>query len=152
MSNLPVKEKTMSIAKEFREFAARGNVIDLAIGVIIGGAFGQIVTSLVNDIVMPPIAYLTGNVNFSDIKILLKDSYTDVNGKTFQAITLNIGNFFQVIFNFVIIAMAIFLIIKTVNRLKKKRLEEEKQEQKEIIEDSKEVKILIEIRDALVKK
>jgi len=151
MNTLPVKEKSMSIAKEFRDFIARGNVMDLAVGVIIGGAFGQIVNSLVNDIVMPPISYVTGNVNFKDIKILLRDTYIDSTGKTFDAITLNIGNFFQVIFNFMIIAIVIFLIIKVVNRVKREQETKEKKEEKKIVEDSKEVKILMEIRDSLKK-
>ncbi|MFS8131220.1 MAG: large-conductance mechanosensitive channel protein MscL [Candidatus Dojkabacteria bacterium] len=141
----------MSIAKEFRDFIARGNVMDLAVGVIIGGAFGQIVNSLVNDIVMPPIAYVTGNVNFRDIKVLLRDSYVDSTGKTFEAITLNVGNFFQVVFNFLIVAIVIFVIIKVVNRVKREQETKEKKEEKKIVEDSKEVKLLIEIRDALKK-
>lgn len=151
METLPIKNKSMSIAKEFRDFVARGNVMDLAVGVIIGGAFGQIVNSLVNDIVMPPIGYVTGGVNFKDIKILLRDTYVDGAGKTVEAITLNIGNFFQVVFNFIIIALAIFVIIKAVNKLKKEHKEDEKLEEKKIEEDSKEVKILMEIRDSLKK-
>ncbi len=107
--------------KEFRAFIARGNVVDLAIGVIIGGAFGKIVTSLVNDIIMPPIGLILGNVNFSDLFISL-------TGKSFASLadaqaagvpTLNYGLFLNTVIDFLIVAFAIFLLVKQINRLQK---------------------------------
>lgn len=104
----------MSILKEFREFAVKGNVIDLAIGVVIGTAFGKITTSLVNDIIMPPLGILIGGVDFSALTITLKDAI----GET-PAVTLNYGLFIQTLVNFMIIAWAMFLVVKIVNRLKR---------------------------------
>ncbi len=104
----------MSFVKEFKEFAMRGNVVDLAVGVIIGGAFGKIVSSFVNDIIMPPLGVLVGGVDFKDLKLELKEAAGDV-----AAVTLNYGMFLQTIFDFIIIAFAIFLAIKGMNRLKK---------------------------------
>lgn len=135
--------------KEFREFAARGNVIDLAVGVIMGGAFGKIVTSLVEDLIMPPIGVLIGGVNFADLSITLKDASVDSNGTIIEAVTWNYGNFIQLTFNFLIVALAIFLLIKAINKLK--REDEKKQEIKEEkkVEKSAQVKLLEEIRDLL---
>ncbi len=114
----------MSIIKEFKEFATRGNVVELAVGIVIGSAFGKIVSSLVTDVIMPPIGLLVGGVNFTDIKLTLKDAIIDSTGKlTSQAVTLNFGNFVQVIFDFVIVAFAIFLIIKAINRMQRKNEE-----------------------------
>jgi large conductance mechanosensitive channel len=111
----------MSIVKEFKEFATKGNVVDLAVGIIIGGAFGKIVTSFVADVIMPPLGLLIGGVNFTDIKFTLKDAIVDAAGKvTHPAVTLNIGNFLQVVFDFLIVAFAIFLMIKAINRMKRK--------------------------------
>ncbi len=108
--------------KEFKEFIARGNVIDLAIGVIIGGAFGQIVTSLVNDIIMPPIGLLLGNADFSNL-------FIDLSGEGYEtlaaaqeagAATINYGLFINTVINFLIVAFVIFLIVRGVNRMKRK--------------------------------
>lgn len=111
----------MSFIKEFKEFAMRGNVIDLAVGVVIGGAFGKIVTSLVDDIIMPPIGYLIGGFDFKAIKLTLKEAVVDAAGKvTSPEVTINLGNFIQVLIQFTIIAFAIFLVVKAINSLKKK--------------------------------
>lgn len=111
----------MSMMKEFRDFAMRGNVVDLAVGVIIGGAFGKIVTSLVTDIIMPPIGIAIGGVDFKDLKLVLQDAVVDGAGKeTAAAVSLNYGNFVQVTFDFLIVAFCIFLIVKGMNQLKKK--------------------------------
>jgi large conductance mechanosensitive channel len=112
--------------KEFKEFAMRGNVLDMAVGIIIGAAFGGIVTSLVNDVIMPPIGLLLGNVDFSNLFAVLKDGKTAgpyaslAAAKAAGAVTLNLGVFINTIINFVIVAFAIFLLIKNVNRFKKK--------------------------------
>ena len=103
----------MSLAKEFKEFAMKGSVIDLAIGVIIGAAFGKIVTSLVEDIIMPPIGMMIGNVNFTDLVVKLG---TDPAGKD---VILKYGNFLQITFQFVIVAFVLFMLIRTINKLKK---------------------------------
>ena len=104
----------MKIIKEFRDFAVKGNVIDMAVGVIIGIAFGKIVTSMVNDIVMPPIGLLMGGVDFSDIVITLKEAV----GET-PAVTMNIGMFINNVIDFLIVAFVIFIVIKQMNRFKK---------------------------------
>lgn len=109
---------------EFKEFAMKGNVIDMAVGVVIGSAFSAIVTSLVNDMIMPIIALFTSNVSFSDLKLVLKDD-----------VTLNYGNFIQVVVNFIIIAFSIFVVIKAINATKAKF--EELAKQKEQIEEAK---------------
>jgi large conductance mechanosensitive channel len=106
----------MAVVKEFKEFALRGNVVDLAVGVIIGAAFGKIVTSLVTDIIMPPIGLITGGVDFKDIKILLK--HGDV-AKKIPDVTVNIGNFINITIEFLIVAFCIFLIVKTINAMKR---------------------------------
>ena len=128
----------MSFIKEFREFAMRGNVVDMAVGVIIGGAFGKIVSSLVADVFMPVLGILTGGVDFKDLKITLADAM----GET-PAVTLNYGVFIQNVFDFIIIAFAIFMMIKALNKLKKP---EEK-----VKELTTEEKLLTEIRDLLKK-
>ncbi|MEP7104193.1 MAG: large-conductance mechanosensitive channel protein MscL [Candidatus Dojkabacteria bacterium] len=137
----------MQILKEFKEFVSKGNVMDLAVGVIIGGAFGQIVNSLVNDIVMPPIGLILGGVDFSEIKIVLRDAYTTSQGVVIPALSLNIGNFFQLVFNFIIISAVIFVVIKVINKLK--REEQKKEDQKEIVKKTAQVLLLEEIRDIL---
>jgi large conductance mechanosensitive channel protein len=132
------EEIAMSFIKEFREFAMRGNVVDMAVGVIIGGAFGKIVSSLVADVFMPVLGILTGGVDFKDLKITLADAV----GET-PAVTLNYGVFIQNVFDFIIIAFAIFMMIKALNKLKKP---EEK-----VKELTTEEKLLTEIRDLLKK-
>lgn len=105
----------MELLKEFKEFAVRGNVIDLAVGVIIGGAFGKIIASLVADIIMPPIGLMVGGVNFTELKIQLKAAEI-VDGVSKAPVTLNYGNFLQVTFDFLIVAFTIFMAIKGLNR------------------------------------
>ncbi len=111
----------MGWVKEFKEFAMRGNVVDLAVGIIIGGAFGKIVSSLVADVIMPPIGFLIGGVKFTDLKLSLNPGALDPTG-TIKAdpVTINYGNFLQVTFDFIIIAFAIFMLVKLMNNMKKK--------------------------------
>lgn len=132
----------MAFIKEFKEFAMRGNVIDMAVGVVIGGAFGKIVSSLVADIIMPIVGTLTGGINFTNLKIVLKDGI----GET-PAVTLNYGNFIQTSVDFLIIAFCIFLAIKGINSLKKK---EEKKEEAPA-KTPEDILLLQEIRDLLKK-
>ncbi len=106
--------------KEFRDFAMRGNVVDLAIGVIIGAAFGNIVTSLVNDIVMPPIGLATGGVDFSKMVLILAPAHIGADGKEVAATVIGYGRFINFIITFLIVAWAMFLIVKGMNSLKKK--------------------------------
>ena len=134
----------MGFVKEFKEFAMKGNVIDLAVAVIIGGAFGKIVSSFVADIVMPLIGLLLGGVNFTDLKWVIKPAEI-VNGVEVAAATLNYGNFIQVTIDFLIIAMAIFLAIKAMNSFKKK---EEPAPEAPAAPSAEEV-LLGEIRDLL---
>ncbi|GKU77956.1 large-conductance mechanosensitive channel protein MscL [Paenibacillus sp. L3-i20] len=109
----------MKILSEFKEFAVRGNVVDLAVGVIIGGAFGKIVTSVVNDIIMPPVGMLLNGVNFKDLKIPLKDT-TGLSGDALAAVpSINYGAFINVMLDFVIVAFCIFLLVKGINRLRR---------------------------------
>ena len=111
----------MAFTKEFKEFVSQGNVVDLAVGVVIGAAFGKIVTSLVEDIIMPPVGYLIGGVDFTELKLAITQATTDVAGKVTPAVTINYGNFIQVAFSFVIIALAIFVfVVKPMNAMKKK--------------------------------
>jgi len=128
--------------KEFKAFAMRGNVVDMAVGIVIGAAFGKIVASLVNDVLMPPIGMLLGGVDFSEIFITLKQAEGDA-----AAVTMNIGLFINTIIEFIIVAFAIFMVIKGMNSMKKK--EEEKPA--EPPKPSEEVVLLKEIRDALSK-
>ena len=122
--------------KEFKEFALKGNVVDLAVGVIIGAAFGKIVSSLVNDILMPTLAILTGGINFSDLKIILRNAN---NAKHLAEVSLNYGMFIQNIIDFLIIAFSIFLMVKTMNKLTKKKTQEEiLTEIKDILKEIKE--------------
>jgi large conductance mechanosensitive channel len=113
--------------KEFKEFAMRGNVLDMAVGIIIGAAFGTIVTSLVNDVIMPPIGLLLGNVDFSNIFAVLRDGKTPgpyaslAVAKAAGAVTMNVGVFINTIINFIIVALAIFLLIRNVNRFKREK-------------------------------
>lgn len=132
----------MSIISEFKEFASRGNVIDLAIGVVIGGAFGSITTSLVQDIIMPPIGMVLSGINFADIVTTLKQAGPDGKG----AVVLSWGKFIQAVINFLIIAMAMFAVVKAINTMKRKQ-----EEAPAPAEPTDEVKLLTEIRDALKK-
>jgi len=127
---------------EFKSFAMRGNVIDMAVGIVIGGAFGKIVSSFVNDVLMPPIGMLMGGVDFSDLAVVLKEASGDV-----AAVTLNYGSFIQTVVDFLIIAFAIFMVVKTMNNMKKK----EEAAPEAPPKPSAEVELLTEIRDALNK-
>ena len=136
----------MSFLKEFKDFAMRGNVMDMAVGVIIGGAFGKIVSSLVSDVIMPPIGVLVGGVNFTDLKLVLEQATVDASGAAHPAVTLNYGIFLQTIFDFLIIAFSIFLVIRVINRFHKKE-----EETTTPPEPTKEEELLTEIRDLLKK-
>jgi large conductance mechanosensitive channel len=133
-----------NFVQEFKEFALKGNVVDMAVGVIIGGAFGKIVSSLVNDIIMPPIGVLTGGVDFKDLKTVLVDATEEA-----EAVTLNWGMFVQNIIDFLIIAISIFCIIKMMTKLSKKK--EEPAPAPAEPEPTKEEVLLTEIRDLLKK-
>lgn len=130
----------MGMMSEFKSFAMRGNVIDMAVGIVIGGAFGKIVSSFVNDVLMPPVGMLIGGVDFSDLAIVLKAATDEA-----EAVTLKYGAFVQNVLDFVIIAFAIFMVVKAMNSLKKKEEEVPKAPPK----PSAEVELLTEIRDSL---
>lgn len=132
----------MSFISEFKEFAMRGNVIDMAVGVVIGGAFGKIVSSLVGDIIMPVVGVITGGVNFTDLKLTLKEAAEGA-----PAVTINYGSFIQTMVDFLIIAFCIFCVIKAINSLKKKPVEEASAEP----ETPADIALLTEIRDLLKK-
>ncbi len=139
----------MSLLKEFKEFAMKGNVVDMAVGIIIGAAFGKIVSSLVNDVIMPPIGMLLGGVNFTELKATLQDASVDAAGQAVNAVTINYGNFIQVVIDFLIVAFAIFMVIKAMNSLKKKK--EEVPAPAAPPAPSAEETLLSEIRDLLKK-
>ena len=130
----------MSILKEFKEFAVKGNAVDMAVGIIIGAAFGKIISSLVADVVMPPIGVLVGGVDFTKLVITLKEAVGDV-----PAVTLNYGNFIQSVVDFTIIVFAIFMVVKLINKLKK----QEEAAPAAPPEPTKEELLLTEIRDLL---
>ena len=134
----------MGFLTEFKTFAMRGNVVDLAVGVVIGAAFGKIVSSLVDGIIMPLVGLAVGGVNFDELAVTLKDAVVGPDGVvTAEAVLFKYGAFLQTLLDFVIIAFAIFLLIKAVNRFKRK------EEAVPTVEPSAEVKLLTEIRDAL---
>ena len=114
-------KSNMSIAKEFQEFAVKGNMIDMAVGIIIGGAFGKIVTSLVNDVIMPPLGMLLGKVDFKDLAITLKAAAVDAAGVETAAVKLNYGMFVQNVVDFLIVALAVFAMVKVINGLRRKQ-------------------------------
>lgn len=136
----------MGLIKEFKDFAMRGNVIDLAVGVIIGGAFGKIVSSFVADVIMPPVGLLLNGVNFTELKWVLKPAEV-VDGVEKAAVTLNYGNFLQVTVDFLIVAFVIFMVIKGINRFKNKT--EEAPAPVAPPAPTAEEKLLTEIRDLL---
>jgi len=139
------KFEIMGMLKEFKEFAMRGSVIDLAVGVIIGGAFGKIVTSLVDDIIMPPIGYITGGIDFSEMRIILTEA-NEAAG--ISEVAINYGNFINIMIQFLIIAFCIFLMIKAINSLRRK----EKATEETPAAPSTEERLLTEIRDLLREK
>lgn len=131
---------------EFKEFAVKGNAVDMAVGVIIGGAFGKIISSIVDDIIMPPIGWLIGGVNFRDLKVTLPS--VDVGIEKLQPATINYGNFLQTTFDFIIIALCVFMLIKGINKMARKE-EEKKEETVAAPAPTKEELLLTEIRDLL---
>lgn len=137
------------VLQEFKTFAMRGNVVDMAVGIILGGAFGKIVSSMVSDLIMPAVGLLIGGVNFTDLKIVLKHAVTNSQGEVIDpAVTVNYGNFIQVTVDFIIIAFAIFLLVKGINALSRlKEKEEQTNPAAPIVPDN--IKLLTEIRDLL---
>lgn len=133
--------------KEFRDFAMRGNVVDLAIGVIIGAAFGAIVNSLVGDIIMPLVGLLTGGINFADHKTLLAPAHVAPDGSDVAANYLGWGKFLQFVINFLIVAFAMFIVVKLMNSMRKKEAEKPAEPPAPTTEE----KLLTEIRDLLKK-
>lgn len=138
----------MGMLSEFRQFAMRGNVVDLAVGVIIGSAFGKIVSSFVADVLMPPIGALLGGTDFTGFKIVLKDKVMEADKVVAQAVTINYGNFIQVTIDFLIIAFSIFMMIKLMNSMNKKEIPAPAAPAPPP-EPSNEEKLLTEIRDLL---
>src|SRR5690554_8183074 len=136
----------MSIASEFKEFAMRGSVVDLAVGVVIGAAFGNIVTAFVDKVIMPPIGLLIGGVDFAEWVITLREAAVDAAGEEIPAVVIGIGEFLNSVIQFVIIAFAIFLVIKGIYRLNRKQ---EAEEEAAPAEPSEDVLLLREIRDSL---
>ncbi len=138
----------MGIFNEFKTFISRGNVVDLAVGVIIGAAFGKIVSSLVADVILPPIGVLVGGVDFTDLAYTIKAAETDGSGKILkEAVQLKYGNFIQTIFDFLITAFAVFIVIKAMNKMKKA----EAAAPPAPAPPTKEETLLTEIRDLLKK-
>jgi large conductance mechanosensitive channel len=132
----------MGMMSEFREFAMRGNVVDLAVGVVIGAAFGKIVTVLVDKIIMPPIGLLIGGVDFSKWAVTLKAATVDAAGKEVPAVALGVGEFLNTLIQFIIIAFAIFLVVKAINRMGKPKAEAPAATPEDVL-------LLREIRDSL---
>lgn len=137
----------MSFVKEFKEFAMRGNVVDLAIGVVIGASFGKIVTSMVDDLIMPIIGFITGGIDFSEMKYFLKDGDP---ANDIAPVSINYGNFINTIVQFLIIAFVIFLVVKAINSLK--RIHHEEEAPAAPAGPTKEEALLMEIRDILKSK
>ncbi len=136
--------------QDFKDFAMKGNVVDMAVGVIIGGAFGKIVTSIVNNIIMPPVGVLTGGVDFTDLKVTLKEAVVEGEEVVSEAVTLNYGQFIQDVVDFLIIAFCIFLMVKGIAKLNRKK--EEAPAPEPDPKPSNEEVLLTEIRDLLKKK
>ncbi len=137
--------------KEFKEFAMKGNVVDMAVGVVIGGAFGKIVTSLVNDLIMPLVGALIGNVDFTTLSVTLRQAVMEGENVIKPAVTLNYGNFIQTLVDFLIVAWCIFMVIKGINKMKdlKKKEEEPAAPEEPVIPED--IQLLREIRDSLKK-
>lgn len=139
----------MALGKELKELLLRGNVVDLAVGIVIGGAFGKIVTSFVNDILMPPIATLLGDSKFTEMKLVLQSAVMEGEEVIKPAITFNYGSFIQVVIDFLIIGVSIFFVIKAINSIKRKK--EETPAPATPPAPTKEETLLTEIRDLLKK-
>ncbi len=137
----------MALRQELKEFMLRGNVIDMAVGIVIGGAFGKIVTSFVNDILMPPISMLLGNTKFTEMKFVLKEAVISGEEVIDPAITWNYGNFIQVLVDFIIIGVSIFFVIRGINKLRRKKEVEPAPEVKPA--PTPQESLLMEIRDLL---
>lgn len=129
----------MKMLQEFKKFAIQGNVMDMTVGVVIGTSFGKIVSSLVTDVIMPPIGVLTGGIDFANLKLTLQEATEEV-----PAVTLNYGLFINTIIDFILVAFAIFMVVKQMNRFRKK-------EEAKLVEVPEDVLLLREIRDALKK-
>ncbi len=140
----------MALRKELKEFLLRGNVMDMAVGIVIGGAFGKIVTSFVNDILMPPISMLLGDSKISEMKFIFKEAVMSGDQLVSPAITFNYGNFIQVVIDFLIIGVSIFFVIKAMNNMKRKK-DAEPAAPAPAPEPTKEETLLTEIRDLLKK-
>lgn len=141
----------MSFVQDFKAFALRGNVLDMAVGVIIGGAFGKIVTSVVNNVIMPPLGVITGGVDFTQLKLVIKEAVVEGGQTVSEAVTLNYGEFLQDVVDFLIIAFSIFLMIKGITALTRKKNQVPAAPAPEP-EPSAEEKLLTEIRDLLKNK
>lgn len=137
----------MAILKEFKEFAMRGNVIDMAVGVVIGAAFGKIVSSLVNDIIMPLVGVVTGGMNFTDFKWVIQKAVTDGQEIITPEVSLNWGTWVQTVVDFLIVAFCIFIMVKFINQLRRKKVEQPAPAPAP--EPTKEEALLTEIRDLL---
>lgn len=140
--------------KDFKDFISKGNIVDMATGVVIGGAFSKIVSSLVNDVIMPPISVLLGNVNFTDLKYVLKEEVLDEAGEVAQAaISINYGNFIQLVIDFLLMAFCVFLVLRVIVKSRAK-LEAKKKQEEAAAEAApaptpEDILLLREIRDAL---
>ena len=141
----------MGFFKEFRDFAVKGNVMDMAIGVVIGGAFGKIVTSLVSDIIMPLIGAACGGLNFTDWKWVIRQAVMEGEEVIKPEVAMTWGNFIQVILDFIIIAFAIFLVVRGINRMRAKLEKKKEEEAAAPAEPAEDIKLLTEIRDLLKK-
>lgn len=144
-----------SFLQDFKAFAMKGNVVDMAVGVIIGGAFGKIVSSVVADVIMPPIGLLVGGVNFTDLKWVMKPAVIENGEEVVAAVTLNYGNFLQATFDFLIIAFSVFMFVKLITKLAEKRKKQEEEAPATPPAPpapSKEEVLLTEIRDLLKEK
>ncbi len=145
--------------KDFKAFISQGNIVDMAVGVVIGTAFKSIVTSLVNDIIMPPVGFLLGDVNFTDLKLVLKEAVMEGETVVSEAVTLNYGTFIQTIIDFLLVAFCIFVVLRVIMKSREKleslKKKEEEEKAAEVAaapaEPSEEVKLLREIRDSLKK-
>ncbi len=143
--------------KDFKDFISKGNIVDMATGVIIGGAFSKIVSSLVNDVIMPPISVLLGNVNFTELKYVLKEEVLNEAGEVAQAaISINYGNFIQLIIDFLLMAFCVFLVLRVIVK-SRARLEAKKKQEEAAVEAApaptpEDILLLREIRDSLKNK
>mgnify|MGYP001793275543 CR=1 FL=1 len=139
----------MGLIGEFKDFAMRGNVVDMAVGIIIGGAFGKIVSSLVSDVIMPPVGMLLGGVDFAKLALTIQDASVNEAGEEIAAVTINYGAFINNVLDFLIIAFAIFMVIRMMNKATEAMKKKEEEAPAAPPEPSAEEKLLTEIRDAI---